>query len=209
VADEGGDASATASTLAVEYDYCRWPNLLPTKILRKMKKRILVTGFSGVGKSTVTAELKKLGHTAYDLDQVEGLFTGIHQVTGEVMEQWDNLDPDTGKNLRWMCDKEKLRKLIAGEPADVAFYCGSASNIFDLLELFDQTIVLIASHDTIRHRLTTRTSNDYGRTKEVQDHILKRKDEGDQKLVECGAIAIDTHQPVERVVSEILRVTSG
>ena len=174
-----------------------------------MSKRILVTGFSGVGKSTVTGKLREMGQVAYDLDDIPGLFTATHQKTGEVFTSWDNSDPDTGKNLRWECDKEKLRRLIADEPAELAFYCGSASNIFDLLELFDKTIVLTASHDSIRHRLTNRTNNDYGRTKEIQDHILERKDAGDQKLIECGAITVDAERSIDEVVGEVVRVGVG
>ena len=97
---------------------------------------------------------------------------------------------------------------MQAEKADISFYCGSASNIFDLLELFDQTIVLIASHDAIRHRLTTRTNNDYGRTKEIQDYILKRKDAGDQELQDRGAITINADQPLDTVVKEILFMSS-
>ena len=171
-----------------------------------MKKRILVTGFSGVGKSTITLKLRDQGYTAYDLDDMPGLFIALHKGTGKQMEYWDTADLETVKNFQWMCDKEKLQTIMDRDPAETVFYCGAATNIVDLIDLFDVVILLVASPPVLRHRLTTRTNNTWGKTKEVQDYILlERKDDRPEILKQAGAIVIDAAQPIDDVVKEILQ----
>jgi len=172
-------------------------------------KKILVTGFSGVGKSTIAVKLREMGYHAHDLDEVSEMFTALHKGTGKVMEHWDTADLDTVKNFQWMCDKEQLRSLMDRDSGEFVFCCGAATNIAELVDLFDVVILLVASHEVIRNRLTNRTNNTWGKTKEIQDYILlERKDDRPEILKAKGAIVVDTSQPIEDVVKEIVRISS-
>jgi dephospho-CoA kinase len=172
-----------------------------------MKKRILVTGFSGVGKSTLARRLKELGYNAHDLEDIEGLFTARRADTGEILKHWDTTDLDTVKNFEWLCDRKKLEESMNNESAELSFYCGSATNDVDFLDLFTKVFVLVASHDVVKERLTTRTTNDWGKTQEVQAHILQNKEAEEIARQKAGAIVIDADQPLEKVTQEILKAS--
>lgn len=100
----------------------------------------------------------------------------------------------------------RLREFMNNEVAELSFYCGSATNDAEILDLFNQVFVLVASHDAIRERLTTRTTNDWGKTQEVQAHILQNKEAEEAALKSAGAIVINADQPLAAVIKEILAV---
>jgi broad-specificity NMP kinase len=50
-----------------------------------MNRSILVTGISGSGKSAICSELKKQGYTAYDIEEMHGLFNMINKKTGKII----------------------------------------------------------------------------------------------------------------------------
>lgn len=169
-----------------------------------MKKSILITGISGVGKSTVSNKLNALGYKAYDVDDIPGLCAMIDKKTGKPMVGYehDNLEKVVG--MDWICDSKKLKSIVVNESGELAFYCGISSNIDEVWPLFDLVILLKVGHETTRHRLTHRTDNDFGRTKEVQDWIMTWKDRWEADVEEKGAVVIDAHRSIDQVVEEII-----
>ncbi|MDO8640561.1 MAG: hypothetical protein Q7R33_03370 [Nitrosarchaeum sp.] len=86
----------------------------------------------------------------------------------------------------------------------MTFYCGSASNIDEILPLFDAVFLLEVSSETTRQRLISRTENDFGRTLEVRDWIMSWKEWWENDMKEKGAIVIDAHKSLDEVAGEIL-----
>lgn len=174
-----------------------------------MKKSILVTGVSGAGKSALSKKLNEMGYKAYDIDDHPGLFMLIDKKTGKpVADQEHNDTAEKAAGMDWICDKEKLVSIIADEPDEITFYCGAASNVNDLLSLFDMVILLKIGTDTMRHRLNTRTENDAARHPDVQDWILTWKDEWEEGMQERGAVAVDAHKSLDEVAEEVIRLAN-
>ncbi|NIO44896.1 MAG: AAA family ATPase [Candidatus Aenigmarchaeota archaeon] len=177
-----------------------------------MNKSILVTGVSGSGKSAICNELKKLGYRAYDIEEIHGLFNMINKSTGKItdLKDYDKHNLECIKQHDWICDKKKLQKLISKNVKknvlnNVVFYCGTASNTDDLLTLFDKIILLKASKEIIRKRLSIRTSNDFGHTEEVQNWVFEWKEWWENHMVEKGAMTIDANHDLKEVVNDIVK----
>jgi len=161
-----------------------------------MDKAILITGVAGSGKSTLCDELNKLGYKTFGIEDIEGLFQMIDKKTGKALKAWDNDNLELVKDLGWVCNKKKLQRLMLKNSKGIVFYCGIASNLDDLLPLFDRVFLLKASQKLIRERLTTRTNNDYGRTPEIQKWIFGWKKQWENRMIDKGAIVINAGLPL-------------
>ena len=171
---------------------------------------VLITGVAGTGKSALCKELRKRGYPAYDIEDIPGLFQMVDKRTGKPFQDYDNYDLEKVKNADWVCDKKKLEKLLRENQRDgPVFYCGVASNVDELLPLFDKVFLLVASEPVLRKRLSTRTSNDFGRTREVQDWIFEWKGWWEKKMKKKGAVIVDADKPLEEVAREIIILASS
>jgi broad-specificity NMP kinase len=166
--------------------------------------RVLVTGVSGSGKSTLAETFTRMGYAAYDLDSVPNLFKMVYRGTDKPVENHSNLDTEKVRNIDWNCDITQLKGMIAGEKCSPAFYCGAASNIDNMLPLFDRIYILTVSETVMRHRLKHRTTNDYGAVTPVQDWIMTYKDWWENDMLEKGAHPINSHLTPEQVAESIL-----
>jgi len=172
-----------------------------------VKKSILITGVNGSGKTSIAEKLKQMGYPTCDMDRKKGLFVMVDKKTGKPFTDYDNAHLEKVTEMAWICDKEKLASLIANETEPLAFYCGSASNINDILPLFDQVILLKVDEKTTRERLTHRENkNTYGKTAEVQDYIVSWKESWENKMIEKGAIMVDAHGSLDEIVKKILAI---
>ncbi len=169
-----------------------------------MNKSILVTGVTGSGKSSVCGELRKRGYKAYDIENMDGLFTMIDKKTGKSADEYDKNNLESVKQCDWICDKNKLQEIVRKNAKDVVFYCGTASNLDELLHLFDEVFLLKANPKILRERLSTRKSNDFGRTSEVQEWILSWKKWWEDHMREKGAIIIDTNRDIKEITTDIV-----
>lgn len=168
-----------------------------------MVKNILVTGVSGSGKSTVAEMLQKRGHHVVDMDYE--LCTMLYRDTKEpVMTEFQNHDLAWVKSVEWICDKNKLKALLA-KPGRI-FCCGAATNIEEFLPLFDIVVLLQIEGEPLRHRLTHRTNNNWGQEKDVQDWVLLDKKEFEQKVLNHHPVCIDAHRNIHAVVDDILKL---
>src|SRR3989304_2894678 len=137
-----------------------------------MNKSILVTGVAGSGGSRISSEMKKFGYKPYDIENIKGLFLMVDKKTGKASSNFNKKDLESVKRHHWICDKNKLRKLLYKNPKGIVFYCGIASNVDDLISLFDEIFLLKVSQKKLNKRLSTRKSNDFGRDPKIQKHIF-------------------------------------
>ena len=169
-----------------------------------MKKSILVTGVSGAGKSTISKKLNELGYTAYDMDGLPGLFAIIDKKTGKLVVDHDNENLEKVMGIDWICNKEKLASIIASESSELTFYCGNASNMDEIMQLFNLVILLKIDSEVMRKRLTSRTENDFGRTAEVQDWLMTWKDWWENDMQQKGAIIVYAHGSLDQIANELI-----
>src|SRR5215204_1119954 len=116
--------------------------------------RVLITGMSGTGKSTVTAELARRGYQAIDLD---------HRAYSELVPAPDGTLTGVGSGMDWVWNVNKVSALLDAAGNDVLFVSGCSPNQGQLYPRFDRVILLTAPVEVIRERLVTRTTNDFGK----------------------------------------------
>lgn len=163
-------------------------------------KRVLLTGISGVGKSTVVETLAALGHKAIDADSSE-------------WSEWVTVDSPSDQygtpvepERDWVWREDRIQTLLSTEDADLLFLSGCAANMVKFLAQFDHTILLSAPADVIVKRLATRTNNDYGKHPEEVARILSQKETIEPLLRSAAGQEIDTGAPLDEVVETVLRL---
>ncbi|HEX6820022.1 MAG TPA: AAA family ATPase, partial [Ktedonobacterales bacterium] len=129
-------------------------------------KRILVTGVSGVGKSTVIANLTARGYNAVDADCDE------YSQWAEVAGVSDEFGPLVEEGRDWVWREDRIGDLLAAEGADVLFLGGCAENMRAFLPQFDHIVLLSAPAAVIAARLRARTTNPYGKRPEEAARVL-------------------------------------
>ena len=150
-------------------------------------KRVLVTGMSGTGKSTVVKRLVELGYKAVDSDA--GGFTV-------------DVDSETGRERLWR--EERIQELLSADDADLLFIAGTSSNQVQFYPQFDHIVLLSAPADVLVQRLIGRTDNPYGKTTTELAEILHFLQTVEPKLRRHATLEIDTTATLEQVVAAIL-----
>jgi shikimate kinase len=160
-------------------------------------KRVLITGMSGTGKSSVIQELAARGYRAYDLDTPE-------------WSEWidadpsDALTPMQGKDWVWRVDR--VRALLSQPINGTLFIGGCAENMAQLVPLIDAVILLSAPVATIMERLRTRSPGGYGGVEEERQKVIDLVSTIEPLLRKSADYEIDTRRPVHATVDEILRI---
>ncbi|WP_027483322.1 AAA family ATPase [Deinococcus pimensis] len=119
-------------------------------------KRVLITGMSGAGKSSVVVELLRRGRRAVDLDSDEWSEWTRAPRTGDAS--------GTPERPDWAWRLERVRALLAEDRGEAIFVSGCASNQGLVYDLLDHVVLLNAPLDVLLDRVTSRTTNTYGRT---------------------------------------------
>jgi hypothetical protein len=165
---------------------------------------VWVTGVSGVGKSTVCAELKARHHRAVDADW-EGYSHWVDRASGEPV-----LDPPYPTpagwlgRFAWRIRRTAVEALADDAQRGTAYLFGSAENEHEVWDLFDLAICLIADNATIEQRLQTRTNNAFGKRPEELAAALGWNDRAEAIYRELGATIIRGAGPPAEVADAIL-----
>jgi dephospho-CoA kinase len=173
---------------------------------------IYITGLSGSGKSTVCKELIKRGYEAHDADS-EGFNRWCNRKTGLPVIKWLH-SKNADKSEKWTDDyawdtsRIKVRKLAKRAKNKLIFLCGISANEETVLGLFAKVICLAIDKKTLKYRLATRTTNDFGKAPHQLKKVLEWHGAYLDKKLEKGAIAIDATQPIEKVTQQVLDIIS-
>ena len=154
----------------------------------------LIDGVSGAGKTTICEELCKRGYKAVEADEVLAGF--IDPATG--------LPTDDHSSENWHWDKTKFDAMVQAAGDRDLFVCGGAMNKPDFLHYFTRIFTLHIDDETLKQRLASRTSNDYGKKSEELIFQLRENQLTEQYVKERGAVLIDATQSISRVVDEII-----
>lgn len=157
-----------------------------------------IDGLSATGKTTLSAELARRGYRAIDADAAFGCYAD--PVTG--------LPSDVESRDNWMWDGQKLRAFAHASHDGPVFICGGAMNQREFLDIFVKRFVLRIDSDTMRHRLLTRTNNDFGKNPEDLAEQLELNMHVVEDAERIGAIVIDSARPIKEVADDILRASS-
>jgi len=163
-------------------------------------KRILITGMSGTGKSTLISELSARGYNAVDLD------TPAWSEWVEVNSVADPESPDStvepGRD--WIWREDRVQDLLSREDSPVLFVSGCAKNMAKFYPQFDDVILLSAPPHLIVERLASRTTNNYGKRPDEVKRVLGLIQSIEPQLRKIAAHEIDTSRPLDQVVANLL-----
>lgn len=169
---------------------------------------IFVTGISGVGKSSVERELKRRGYEAYDSDE-GGLTSWLDKETGKPGTFPSKLEDRTHTWLAkhtWELSRKKTEEMAEKAKDKLIFLCGSPSNNLEVWDLFDKVICLVTDDETLKHRIATRTENEYGKAPDELEGILEWNKTHESRYRGYGAIIVDAKPPLSKVVDSVLAI---
>jgi len=155
-------------------------------------KRVLLTGMSGTGKSSVIAALQARGFKTVDTDY------------GGWSEQVDVPASDGPPQKEWLWREDLIARLLATEDAEVLFVSGAVRNQTKFYPQFDHVVLLTAPVAVITERLAVRTNNPYGKSQAELAEVLALKETVEPALTRGADLEIDTSVPLEEVVETIL-----
>lgn len=169
---------------------------------------IYITGISGSGKSTVCKELKRRGYEAHDADS-EGFNGWCNKETGKAAERYDKDKVDAKewyKKNSWNTSRAKVERLTKSAGNKLVFLCGVSANEETVWDLFTKVICLSVDKATLRNRITTRTTNEFGKEPYEFEIVLEWYKTYSGDYLKKGALLVDANRPLNQVVDEILKI---
>jgi shikimate kinase len=139
--------------------------------------RVLITGMSGTGKSTLLAELARRGHLTVDTD-----YDGWEQSTG-------------------LWDETRMTELL-GRESDV-IVSGTVQNQGIFYDRFEFVVLLAAPVEVLIARVASRTNNPYGSSLQDQAEIRRYVVEVEPLLRAGATLELDGCRPVADLADEI------
>ena len=139
--------------------------------------RVLVTGMSGAGKTTVLDELRRRGHMTVDTDY----------------DGWELPDGT------W--DEQRMQRLLVSNPDVIV--SGTVENQGLLYDHFEHVVLLSAPLHVLVQRVSTRTNNPYGNTPDQQVEIARCVDTVEPLLRRGATLELDGQRPASDLADVI------
>ncbi|PPK95425.1 shikimate kinase [Kineococcus xinjiangensis] len=149
--------------------------------------RVLITGMSGTGKSTVLTRLAALGHRVVDTDS----------------DAWSRWTTDEHGRADWVWREEAITGLLTGHRGGSLFVAGCKSNQGRFYPLFEHVVLLSAPASVLLERIAERTTNDYGKDPAERALVLRHIAEVEPLLRRTATLEIDTTLPLDVVVHRL------
>jgi shikimate kinase len=149
-------------------------------------KRVLITGMSGTGKSSLLRELAARGYRTVDTDY-GGYF---ETVDGERLWREDRISA--------------LLATAPDEPPGVLFVQGTTRNQVLFYPRFHHIVLLSAPAAVLAARLTTRTTNPYGKDPAELAETLEYQQTVEPLLRAAATVEVVTTVPVARIADIVL-----
>jgi dephospho-CoA kinase len=146
---------------------------------------ILVTGMSGVGKSTALVELARRGFDTMDTDDGDW----IREVDGEPLWREPLID-----------------ELLSRPRSAPLFVQGTVANQGRFYHRFDAVVLLSAPAEVILERLRTRSTNPFGKSAEDRARVMRDLADIEPLLRASATHEFDTTQPLSDIVDSLIAI---
>jgi dephospho-CoA kinase len=151
-------------------------------------KRVLITGLSGTGKSSLISALASRGYKAVDTDW---------------NPEWEE-PTDSAEGSGWLWREDRIEALLETEDAEILFVSACVENQGKFYRWFDEIVLLSVSAEVTIERLAKRTNNPYGKRPEQAAEVLAYRLTVEPSLRKSATIEIDTSRPLEAVVETLI-----
>ena len=139
--------------------------------------RVLITGMSGAGKSSLLAAVSRRGFRTVDTDY----------------DGWELSD------AQW--DEPRMSALLS-EHATIAV-CGTAENQGRFYDRFEHVIYLYVPLEVLLDRVRARSNNPYGKSAEQQADIAKYVVEAEPLIRRTATLELDGLSPVQVLAEHV------
>ena len=167
-----------------------------------------ITGIAGSGKSTVLSELRDRGFEAYDVDERGPVTAKWHNDTTGFIHpkssvKKEDRTPEFLAAHSWRVPRQEVIELAQHAATKTIFLGGSIANETEL-DLFSAVFALVIDDNTLKHRLTTRTNNDWGQNPHELELTLAQNHTLFETYRQFKYIVINADHPIYTIVAEIL-----
>jgi shikimate kinase len=145
---------------------------------------------SGTGKSSALQELARLGYDVVDTDDPG--WTVPNEVDGGYL---------------WV--EDRLEELLARERATTLYVSGAVSNQGRFIPRFDAVVLLSAPLEVLLERIARRTTNDYGKTREEREAVVRHVAEVEPLIRATCSHELDATRPLAQVVADLVAIGRG
>ena len=149
--------------------------------------KVLITGMSGTGKSTVAGILAARGHTTVDTDT----------------DRWSRWITYDGGDRDWIWREDAIAAVLGGHRDGHLFVAGCKTNQGRFYPDFDQVVLLSAPAEVILARIAARTTNPYGKTAAERAAILDHLRTVEPRLRATASAVVDASAPAEEVAWQL------
>ena len=149
--------------------------------------KVLVTGMSGTGKSTVLELLGQRGHRVVDTDS----------------DEWSHWVTAADGSADWIWREDAISNLLVGHDHGQLFVAGCKTNQGKFYPQFDHIVLLSAPAEVLFTRISLRSNNPYGKRPEERALILHYLAEVEPRLRATATVEIDACAPVTEVARQL------
>lgn len=147
--------------------------------------KVLVTGMSGTGKSSVLRVLSQRGHRVVDTDT----------------EEWSEW-VDDGWNWR----EDAIAALLAGHEHGHLFIAGCHTNQGRFYDRLDGVVLLSAPAEVLLERIDARDDNPYGKSDEERALVLRHLAEVEPLLRATASAELDATEPLDSLADRLEQI---
>jgi len=161
--------------------------------------KVLITGMSGTGKTTIVLELSCRGYRAVDLD------SDAYSMWITATPDPDDPDNEVKPGLDWVWREDRVRALLSLHDDGTLFVSGCASNMSPFIANFDLVVLLTAPDAVIVQRLRSRQGSAYGQSPEEMARVLRLRQTIEPLLRRIAGLEIDTSDPDQSAAALVLQ----
>jgi dephospho-CoA kinase len=144
--------------------------------------KVLVTGMSGTGKSSVLRVLAARGHRVVDTDTDE-------------WSEW------VGDGWNWR--EHAIDALLEGHAQGHLFIAGCHTNQGRFYDRLDAVVLLSATAEVLFERIDARADNPYGKSDEERELVLRHLAEVEPLLRATASAELDATEPLETLADRL------
>jgi shikimate kinase len=155
--------------------------------------KVLVTGMSGTGKSSVLAELAGRDHRVVDTDDPG-------------WKEWVESSDEVGGG-EWLWVEHRMTELLRVDDDGTLFVQGCVRNQSKFYDRFDAVVLLSAPAEVILDRIAHRTTNDFGKTDDERELILHQLATVEPLLRAGCTHELDASRPLDEVADDLVAIS--